>query len=163
MKETSTEEGRRLYGDLFWNYDEILFLHSCSLYDPRCDQGHYGPHFMNFHRAFLLRFENSLLAIDPTIESLPYWDYARDTETGDCFEQDCYIFSNKYFGSVNGNPDENHAVTDGLFAYWPIARWTSEQFGSDSNLNVPCSNENRFTGTRSEKCLRCCGQDAPFC
>lgn len=163
MKNLTTEEGRNQYGKLFWNADDIVMLHACSLKDTRCDQGHYGPHFMTFHRAFLLRYENSMLAVDPSIGAMPYWDYSKDTQTGECFEEECYIFSDNYFGSLSGNAAKNHAVTDGLFAYWPVVEWTSERFGSESNLDVKCTNEDWFNGTTTENCTRCCGDDGCVC
>ena len=43
------------YCGYFTNYDEIVALHACSVKDPRCDQGHTGPHFMNFHRMVILK------------------------------------------------------------------------------------------------------------
>jgi Common central domain of tyrosinase len=116
-----------------------------------------------FHRAYLLRFENSLLAVDPTIEGLPYWDYSEDTETGKYFETTDYIFSDKYFGSIKGNPDENYAITDGLFAYWPIAQWTSSRFGASSTLNSRCAKQEWFKGTTASVCDRCCGDSACEC
>lgn len=41
---------------------------------PRPAQGHNGPPFMTFHRAFLLEMERSLLAVAPALGALPYWD-----------------------------------------------------------------------------------------
>ena len=46
LKTISTEKGRKMYGPNFNNYDEITLLHACTVYDPRCDQGHFGPHFI---------------------------------------------------------------------------------------------------------------------
>lgn len=37
-------------------------------------QGHNGPPFMTFHRAFLMEIEQSLLTVSPTLKALPYWD-----------------------------------------------------------------------------------------
>ena len=81
VKTLTTAEGQAVYGDKFVNYDEILLLHSCAVKDPRCDQGHYGPQFMTFHL-----FEESVLAVDPSIGAIPYWDYDSDTEQGMYFE-----------------------------------------------------------------------------
>ena len=160
LKTTTTEEGRALYNsELFWNLDDLTMLHACSTVDPRCDQGHVGPHFMTFHRAYLLRLENALLAVDPSILALPYWDYSRDTKSGDCFEKECYIFSDAFFGDIQGNADENYAVTNGLFANWPITEYSSDRFGAASNLNVPCTINEYFKGFVSTVCTRCCGKD----
>jgi hypothetical protein len=73
LKTTTTEDGRTLYNsELFWNLDDLTMLHACAVSDPRCNQGHAGPHFMTFHRAYLLRLENALLSVDPSILALPY-------------------------------------------------------------------------------------------
>lgn len=171
----------------------MTLLHACSTLDPRCDQGHYGPQFMStfrnmpfgrrrslrwvmsfsltrstpflpaFHRAFLLRFENALLAVDPTVGALPYWDYAEDTASGKYFETKDYIFSDTYFGSIQGNPDENYAVTDGLFAHWPIAHWTSGAYGAQSSLKSRCAKQEWFKGTTASVCDRCCGNSTCQC
>jgi hypothetical protein len=90
MKNTTTEEGRQRYGPAFVAYDYMTAVHAhaalnpigapllplliiCSstqhMRSPLCagDQAHYGPVFAAFHRAWTLQFENSLLAVDPTI------------------------------------------------------------------------------------------------
>jgi hypothetical protein len=105
-----------------------------------------------------------MLAVDSSTLALPYWDYSKDTETGDCYEKACYIFSNDYFGGLYGNSEENFAVTDGLFAYWPITEWTSRRFGKLSPLkNFDCPKLQYFTGTTASVCERCCGQDDCTC
>lgn len=80
VKNTPTPVGRALYGNRFYNHDELVLMHACSVKDPRCDQGHLGPHFLTFHRAFLLAWENSVLSVlnvvkDPSIniDAMPYW------------------------------------------------------------------------------------------
>ena len=101
MKTKNTTEGQTLYGPRFKNHDEIVLLHACATLDRRCDQGHYSPAFMTFHRAMLLAYENSLLEIDPEIEALPYWDYAKDTYVSllhnSCAPVSEYIHSNLLF------------------------------------------------------------------
>eukprot|EP00808_Paulinella_micropora_P024537 g71512.t1 len=124
MKNLSTAQGRALYGPNFNNHDDILYLHSCSTMDPRCDQGHYGPQFMTFHRAMLLKWELSLLSIAPSLGAMPYWDISLDSTTGKFYGTENFIFSDKYFGDYYGNQKENGTVTNGLFAYWPIVEWT---------------------------------------
>jgi hypothetical protein len=163
MKTTLTADGQTLYGPRFINYDDLLFLHACSLSDPRCDQAHFGPHFMTFHRALLLKVERSLLAIDSDIEAMPYWDYAKDTNTGVYFQTGNFIFSNDYFGDYAGDPKQNYAVTNGLFAYWPIAEFTEERFGESSSLDVLCARQKYFTGFTASVCERCCGQSDCTC
>jgi len=66
---------------------------------------------MTWHSLFLLEFENSLLAVDPSISGLPYWDSSTNT-TGS-------VFTSKYFGSAPGT-GINHQVIDGRFAKFPI-------------------------------------------
>lgn len=164
MKNTTTEVGRTVYGEKFWNLDDITMLHACSLKDPRCDQGHYGPHFMTFHRAYLLRLENALLAVDKDIIALPYWDYSHDTRTGKYYQdEENYIFSDNYFGDIQGNASENYAVTNGLFARWPITEYTQDRFGNTSKLNVTCTKNEYFKGTVSSVCARCCGNEDCTC
>ena len=70
MRTTSTDAGQKMYGPHYFALDELIMLHACAVEDIRCDQGHVGPHFMTFHRLFLLKFELSLLAIDPSVEAL---------------------------------------------------------------------------------------------
>ena len=60
----------------------MLIKHAVAVDDPRGDQGHFSPCFMNFHRAFLLELEQSLLAISPAMGALPYWDITADNPDG---------------------------------------------------------------------------------
>ena len=75
MKITPKSKGQGLYGSDFTPYDELILQHAAAANDPRGDQGHLDQHFTLFHRLFLLKFENSLLAIEPQIEGTPYWDW----------------------------------------------------------------------------------------
>jgi hypothetical protein len=123
---------------------------------------------MLFHRGYLLRFERSLLVVDPSIEALPYWDYAKDTSTGECFQNpSCYIFSNDYFGGYYGSPNANYVVVDGLFANWPVAHFDEDLFGPTGELstitNAPCIVEGWFKGSKANTCESCCGQDKDSC
>jgi len=86
-----------------------------------------------------------------------------DTESGECFEQNCYIFSDKYFGDVQGNSSKNYAVTNGLFAYWPIAEYTIDRFGASSPFNVQCEKQQWFRGFNATVCERCCGLPSGAC
>ncbi|KAL3908271.1 MAG: hypothetical protein SGILL_008546, partial [Bacillariaceae sp.] len=93
------------------------------------------------------------------IEALPYWDYSKDTNTGEYYgDEENGIFTDRFFGNYSGNEEENHAVTDGLFAYWPIVEWTQQDFGAGSDLNVMCTNAEWFNGTASRICSECCGK-----
>mmetsp|Transcript_4044 Transcript_4044/g.5581 ORF Transcript_4044/g.5581 Transcript_4044/m.5581 type:complete len:551 (-) Transcript_4044:60-1712(-) len=152
IRNLTTAEGQKLYGEHFHNHDEFIMLHACAVMSPRCDQGHFGPQFMTFHRALLLKYELALLAVDPKIEAMPYWHIAFDSVDGKYRnDPDNYIFTDKFFGSLYGDESQGYAVTDGLFAYWPISEYSSKSYGKKSTLakdNV-CIREEWF---RPSKC-----------
>jgi hypothetical protein len=62
---------------------------------------------------WLLEIENSLVAIDPLIEGLPYWDTRQSVNVNDS------PFTEAYFGPYQGT-DTKHQVLTGPFARWPI-------------------------------------------
>jgi hypothetical protein len=133
LKNTTTAVGRQMYGPNFNNHDEMLMLHACSVYDTRCDNGHYGPHFMTFHRAFLLKYERALLAVDPSIGALPYWNIANDAVGGKYRnDPEKYIYTDNFFGNYWTNSANGYAVSNGLFANFPITEYTRAKFGKDS-------------------------------
>lgn len=68
---------------------------------------------MIFHRTWLLRFERALLAVDPGIQALPYWDIAFDSYPHGKYRPDPekYIFTSEYFGAYWTDPAENYTVT----------------------------------------------------
>ena len=82
MKNTTNHTlGVELYGPDFRSYDAFVIKHAVSSLDERGDQGHFGPPFMTFHRAYLLEIENSFLAIlkvvfgaKAQIDAMPYWN-----------------------------------------------------------------------------------------
>ncbi|CAK9005252.1 unnamed protein product [Durusdinium trenchii] len=144
------------YCEYFTNYDEMAALHACSVKDPRCDQGHTGPHFMNFHRMVILKMELALMAADTNrpiqVTAIPYWDQSLDSEDPIGRYRnapDKYIFSENYFGDFWGKPENDYAVVNGLFAEWPVAIWTEERFGSKSKLanQSKCIASEFFKGT----------------
>lgn len=53
------------------NYDDFVMAHTTAMHQM---QAHARYTFLPWHREFLFHFENSLLAIDPTV-TLPYWDW----------------------------------------------------------------------------------------
>ena len=110
MKTTSDEEGKALYGDTFRSYDSFVLQHALAALDSRGDQGHYSAAFVTFHSALVLAFERSLLAINPSIEALPYWDSSIVEPS---------IYTEELFGSPIGTGDRN-AVVDGKFGNWPV-------------------------------------------
>lgn len=152
MRNLTTAEGQARYGPNFISYEDLVVSHACANRDPRCDQGHFGPIFAIFHRALLLQFENSLLAIDPKIGAMPYWNVAFDAKGGK-FRDDPrnYIFSEHFFGSKRGDPKANFAVLNGQFARFPVAKYDPMRHGPASNSSLRCLQEDwlRFPGTVS--------------
>ena len=130
MKNIPTEQGKAIYGDRYLSYDDLVCQHARSTLHTGGDMGHFGPHFNLWHRAYILSFENIIMSIDPSIESVPYWDFRRDiieqNSTSDM--TDSIIFSDKYFGEYSTADDENgdYAIKTGKFAYWPINDDASE-------------------------------------
>lgn len=70
------------------------------------------------HRAFTLEFENALLAVDPGIGALPYWDYNLDAKL-EGGPRSSIVW--QWFGSSEGNSDKEFAVENGVFANWTVA------------------------------------------
>ena len=122
MKNMSTEHGRALFGNDYVNYDVLTCQHAQSTLYSQGDTAHFHPVFNPWHRAFLLRAENSLIAIDPEIEGLPYLDFRRDViEQNSTFDlSESVIFSDQYFGDYNSFENEYFAVSNGKFAFWKI-------------------------------------------
>ncbi|KAL3910523.1 MAG: hypothetical protein SGARI_002082 [Bacillariaceae sp.] len=109
MKTTDMEEGKVAYGDAFKTYDSFVLKHALATTDTRGDQAHFGAHFISWHSAFVLEFENALLAVDETIGAVPYWD--------ECMSEPS-AFTEDYFGTdPEGAP---YVVNDGKFANWPV-------------------------------------------
>mmetsp|Transcript_57992 Transcript_57992/g.135608 ORF Transcript_57992/g.135608 Transcript_57992/m.135608 type:complete len:449 (-) Transcript_57992:298-1644(-) len=130
MKNETMASGVSRYGAAFRSYDYFVVKHAVAQTDTRGDQAHFGAHFITWHAAFVLEFENALLAIDPSIEALPYWDQTISEPS---------IFSETYFG-VDPDSSTSYQVTTGKFAYWPIASsfslddW-SEYIANDTTVN----------------------------
>ena len=79
MSNISTEAGRKCYGRTYVYFPDIVMKHACVASDPRGDQGHRGPEFMLFHKSTLLTYEGSILAIDPKIGAIPWWNMPLDS------------------------------------------------------------------------------------
>ena len=97
------------------------------------------------------------------IQAMPYWNMAFDSINGKYRnDPEKYIFTNNYFGQYYGALP-NYQVVDGLFANWPIAKYTRQRFGNLSRLAVgnPCIAKEYFQGTTASTCDRCCG--VPMC
>lgn len=93
-------------------------------YDTYVDQhrgamghGHGGPAFFPWHREYLLRFEQDLQSIDPTV-SVPYWDWTQANLNVAGTES--LIWRDDFMGGP-GRPRDG-AVTTGPFADWGLIR-----------------------------------------
>lgn len=126
MKTMSQEDGEKKFGAHYLNYDRMVLKHMRAAQHPRCDMGHSGPAFLTFHRALELQIENSLLAVDPSIEGLPYWSSGPDFETGKPRESE--VWTNAFFGSTFGDPEAEHMIFDGFAKDWKIHANASELF-----------------------------------
>ncbi|KAI7837734.1 hypothetical protein COHA_008456 [Chlorella ohadii] len=129
MQSLSTASGRRLYGPKYISYDELIVKHAVATNDPRGDQGHNGPPFMTFHRAFLLELEESLLAICPDMKALPYWDLTLDNPiTGKYWNTPNAIMTEKYAGAQDGNALVGSGVITGVWAWRQVKRFIPQQW-----------------------------------
>jgi len=140
MKSTSMADGLSKYGNNFKTYDYFVVQHAVTAMDSRGDQGHFSNAFATFHAAFVLEFEVTLLAVDPSIVGLPYWD-----GTGD-------ILTSTFFGSATGTGAEN-IVIDGKFpnfaiaGNFDIAAWSPYMQGVDGVTNGYTGNRAFLRGT----------------
>jgi hypothetical protein len=107
---SSMAAGKAQYGPGFRPYDYFVAKHAVATTDARGDQAHYGAHFITWHAAFVLEFENALLTVDPTILALPYWDATTRQPS---------VFTAQYFGLDPTTADQG-VVTTGRFANWPV-------------------------------------------
>lgn len=120
MKTTSLTEGQNLYGPSFKPYDHFVVKHAVATTDARGDQAHFGAHFMTWHLAFVLEFEMALLAIDPSIGAMPYWDETLAEPS---------VFTDDYFGS-DTTAENNFVITDRAFANWPVSTFSWADYES---------------------------------
>ena len=129
MQEVPTAEGVARFGGAYRDYSFHAVFHAMAAkgnhlpdgtnYDTDMTGG--GPQQPTWHALELLMFENSLLAVDPSIVALPYLDWsAMDAEAYD-----------RYFGTGSGGtPDDCeegdgvYLVDSGPFALWPVPRWS---------------------------------------
>jgi tyrosinase len=69
---------------------------------PSVDEAHYGPAFLPWHRALLLRLERDLQTIDPSV-TLPYWNFEQPAPN---------LFSPNFMGSnIAQDPPRMDQVT----------------------------------------------------
>lgn len=156
MNRLSTEDGQAKYGSRYISYYDLILQHACLFAHPNCDVGHVGPHFGIVHRAILLQFENSLLAIDPKILAMPYWNVAFDSVTGKYRrDPEKYMFSSKNFGSYIGDPKKSYAIVDGIFKFWRIQQYNDSTSKTSKNR---CIREKWFKPPGPSTCPRCCGK-----
>lgn len=80
---------------------------------------HWGPAFLPWHRDFLLKFEQALQAIEPTV-TLPYWDWTRS----DSRDLDSGLWKT-FFGGRNNK--------DGQFDHWTYTRRLTDPPLSESD------------------------------
>ena len=135
MKRTSQADGERRYGARFLNYDRLTVQHAYSAVHPACDQGHFSTSLLPFHLVESLAVEESLLAIDPAIGALPYWDYARDLDEYDDVE-DSVVWTDGYFGEARGDPDDGWQIRTGPWANWTVPRNASPLFDGPPRVDL---------------------------
>ncbi|CAE7245638.1 tyr-3 [Symbiodinium natans] len=117
MKNMSTLQGQVSFGRRYVSYDDLVAQHLQAAAARHCDEAHLGQGFATYHRAFTLRFEESLLAVDPSIGALPYWDYNIEARSKDPRQSEIW----EWFGSSEGDPAQGNAVKDGRFGHWRVA------------------------------------------
>jgi len=121
MKHTSQEDGEKRYGPMFRNYDSITVQHAYAAVNPKCDQGHFGPAFFTFHRVMVLLVEESLLAVDPAIEAIPYWNFNEDFEQYED-PSDSVVWTDSYFGESQGDVNNGWQIRNGPWANWTVTK-----------------------------------------
>ena len=119
VKTTRQEDGLKRYGAHFVNYDLMVLAHVRAATHPTCDQGHNGPAFLTFHRALSVWVETSLVAIDPEIHGLPYWDYNLDFDN-DSNPREAIMWSDDWFGEANGDESDMNMIRTGRFKHWQV-------------------------------------------
>ncbi|KAI9023181.1 hypothetical protein DFJ74DRAFT_668055 [Hyaloraphidium curvatum] len=144
MISTNTTAGRARYGPLYKDYDYFIVKHAVATNDPRGDQGHNGPNFMTFHRAWLLELERSLLAVAPAMRALPYLDITADLKGGRYFRTSRWVFSNRYAGSIDcaSGVARGCRVTDGAFPNKRVSRFDNATYAAYASIY----NGSRITG-----------------
>jgi len=101
------------------DYDTYVQQHQGAM-----GHGHGGPAFFPWHREYILRFEQDLQAIDPSV-SLPYWDWTQDNLNSAGTES--LIWRSDFMGGPG--QAGTGAVTDGPFAGWGLVRNSFNIFG----------------------------------
>lgn len=97
-------------------YDQFVAIHlyTLSVNVPGgavSNMGHQNSAFGPWHRYYLLRFEQALQAVDPTV-TLPYWDWTDHAATQNIIFQNNFMGPNGGVGGVGGGN-----VRSGYFAF----------------------------------------------
>ncbi len=97
-------------------YDQFVALHlyTLSINVPAngvSNMGHQNSAFGPWHRYYLLRFEQALQTVDPTV-TLPYWDWTDHAATQNIIFQNNFMGPNGGAGGVGGG-----TVQSGYFAF----------------------------------------------
>lgn len=80
--------------------------------DPRIrNAAHRGPAFLPWHREFLMRLEQDLRAVEPSV-AIPYWDWASDAALPD--PSAGQVWSSNLMGG-DGDPADGDIVKTGPF------------------------------------------------
>eukprot|EP00639_Heterosigma_akashiwo_P008803 CAMPEP_0194589662 /NCGR_PEP_ID=MMETSP0292-20121207/20795_1 /TAXON_ID=39354 /ORGANISM="Heterosigma akashiwo, Strain CCMP2393" /LENGTH=318 /DNA_ID=CAMNT_0039446971 /DNA_START=60 /DNA_END=1013 /DNA_ORIENTATION=- len=77
-----SEEGKRLYGEDFFNYQDLTNMHLATVPSgtgggAACSPWHSGPGFLTSHLALARLVERALQLVEPSVAA-PYWDYVAD-------------------------------------------------------------------------------------
>ena len=112
MKQMTTTNGQATYGAAYRSYDYFTAKHYAACIDERGNGAHYGPQFASWHAALGLEFERALLAVDPAVEALPYWDASETSPS---------VFGSTYFGSAPGSGEDSE-LDNGPFGSWRVPR-----------------------------------------
>jgi len=89
-------------------YDQFTSTHYAN-----ATVSHGVPAFFPWNREHLRRFEAALRETDQSV-TLPYWDWARDSQS----PERSLVFTPDYFGGNGTGAD--HIVQDGPFANWQV-------------------------------------------
>jgi len=117
MRSISLKAGFDKYGTRFRSYDYLSVKHATSVAHPCEDQGHLYTNQITFHRALLVEFELSVIAIckvigGNSVSALPYWNWLIDVESnGDWVTSSLW----KYWGSPYGDPEKDYCILDPVF------------------------------------------------
>eukprot|EP00834_Sanchytrium_tribonematis_P007079 NODE_590_length_5625_cov_0.852515.p5 type:complete len:222 gc:universal NODE_590_length_5625_cov_0.852515:5395-4730(-) len=91
---------------------------------------HNNMYFLYWHREFLYNFENEMIKIDKTV-TLPYWNWAKDSDKLKWNFDKNNLFTDEYLGTV----DRNGCVKGGVFEYntvgYPFKHCISRRYRKD--------------------------------